>query len=452
MRKLSVALFIAITGNLALAQSTANSPYSSFGLGELGGLDHAVFSALGNSTITLQDSMVVNFYNPSSYNTLADGQPLFSIGLSSRISNYTENGLSYNNSVTAMQNLTIAFPFAKNFGLAFGLKPYSRRGYEFSSRTQINDDSLYYNYSGKGGISEVFVGFSANVINQKSTRLSLGGNAGYLFGTVSNLRKSGLIESSVVGTDYAGGVSSKSIRAGSFHYEIGLSFEQRIKEKHLIGVYAVIDPLQKIRGTYEEGLFFTSNINNPLGYDTLSFNDTLSGNITNIPTYTYGLKYTLNGKGRKGQTNELNSEISFHLTYSMSEWSKYNDRFDPNFTNTFHNTSKFTFGVQYTPETSFIANQTSTKYFHRMRYRVGTYYSTLPYESNGQQFKDFGTTFGFGFPVTIQKSLSSINVGFAVGNRSTSDSQALKENYYGINFGLSIAPGSDRWFRKRKLN
>jgi hypothetical protein len=453
MRNLSIALFIFLLGKVAFAQSiTSNSPYSSFGLGEYGGLDHAVFSGIGNSNITLQDSMVLNFNNPSSYNTLAKGQPLFSLGLSSRLSNYSENGVKDFGSITGIQHFALAFPFAKNFGIAFGLKPYSRRGYEFSSRVKIDDDSIYYSYGGSGSINEAFMGFSANVLNFKGARLSLGGNAGFLFGAVTNTRKAGIIESGITDNGYSGGVSTKSLRAKSFHYEVGLSYEQRINEKHLLGLYAVIDPHQKINGSYEDGLFYTGNINFGNGYDTLSYNDTLTGNVTNIPTYTVGLKYTLSGKGRKGQTNELNSEVSFHLTYSMSDWSKYEDNFDPHFTNTFLNTQKYTFGVQYTPETDFINKRVSTKFFHRVRYRVGTYYFTLPYETNGQQVTDFGTTFGFGFPIAIQKTLSSINLGFSVGNRGTSDSQDLKEQYYGINIGVSIAPGTDRWFRKRKLN
>ena len=87
-----------------------------------------------------------------------------------------------------------------------------------------------------------------------------------------------------------------------------------------------------------------------------------------------------------------------------------------------------------------------------MKYRVGVYQLTLPYQTNGQQAEDFGTTFGFGIPIVVQNSLSSINLGFTIGKRGVADSQAFKEQYYGINIGVSIAPGADRWFVKRKLN
>jgi len=454
MRNLSVAFIFLYCGISSFAQQTsANSPYSSFGLGETGGLDHAVFSGIGNSTITMQDSTVINYYNPASYNTLAQGQPLFSVGTATRMSNYSENGIKSFQSVTALQHFALAFPFARNFGLAFGLKPYSRRGYEFSKRISVGSDSLYYNYSGSGGINEIFLGFSANVINFKGTRLSLGGNAGYQFGSILNTRKSGLIDGEDH-TDYAGGVGVKGFRIKSFHYELGLQYEQQIGEKHKLGLSIVVDPLQKLTGLYEDALYQTSNINDPDSYDDLYINDTLDGYITNVPTYTFGLFYSLNAQARKDHPNPLNSEVSFHLTYTMKDWSKFDNRFDPNFTNNFLNSTKYTFGIQYVPETDFIVKKAVTKFYHRMRYRIGGYYQTLPYVTNGEQVTDFGTTFGLGFPVMIQNSLSSINLGLSYGNRGISDSDALKETYYGIQIGITIAPNpkADRWFVKRKLN
>ncbi|MDX2361966.1 MAG: hypothetical protein QNK23_14240 [Crocinitomicaceae bacterium] len=456
MRNLSVAFIFLFCGATAFAQqTTANSPYSSFGLGELGGNDHAVLSGIGNTTITMQDSTLLNFYNPASYNTLAKGQPLFSIGTSTRLSSYSENGIKSFQSTTALQHFAMAFPFARNFGLAFGLKPYSRKGYEFATRIKVNTDSLYYNYSGTGGINEVFLGFSANVINRNGTRISLGGNAGYHFGSVLNTRKAGLISDAYEGTtDYPGGVGVKGFRVKSFHYEFGLQYDQRLGEKHKIGISIVVDPLQKIHGTYEDALYSATNINNPNSYADLFINDSLDGHITNVPTYTFGLSYHLNVQTRKTHVTPLNTEVSFHMSYAMMDWSKFDNTFDPTFTNNFLTSTKYTFGIQYVPETQFIVKKASTKFYHRMRYRIGTYYQTLPYVTNGEQVTDFGTTFGLGFPVMIQNSLSSINLGLSYGNRGISDSEALKETYYGIQIGITIAPNpkTDRWFKKRKLN
>ena len=450
MRNLAFSFFILFCGNIAITQGNINSPYSSFGLGELGGLNHAVSSALGNTTITIQDSTLLNFYNPASYSALGKGQPLFSLGVSSTLSTFSEGDNSNFTSITGIQNFALGMSFSNYFGLAFGLKPYARRGYEFSSRVLVEQDSLIYTYSGEGGINEVFLGLSSNLLKYKGTTVSVGANFGYLFGNTSNTRKSGLIQS---GSDtYAGGISIKSVQVRAFHYELGLSYVQKINDQHTFSLSSVIEPFQKINGTYQEGIYYGGNVDNPNDFDTTYFTQTNDGNVSNIPSYTFGLHYTLRTTSRKETANELNSAFSFHASYKLSDWSQYENTFDNSFTNSFKNTSKMTFGVEYIPETAFITNKVTTKVYHRMKYRVGVYQLTLPYQTNGQQAEDFGTTFGFGIPIVVQNSLSSINLGFTIGKRGVADSQAFKEQYYGINIGVSIAPGADRWFVKRKLN
>ena len=450
MRKLYLSYLTLLFFSNALSQSNINSPYSFYGLGELGGLDHCVTSGLGNTTITIQDSTLLNFYNPATYSSLGKGQPLFSLGVSTKLSTFSENQDSSFSSITNIQNFALGMSFSKYFGLAFGLKPYARRGYEFSSRTLVDQDSIIYNYSGEGGINEVFIGLSSNILKYKGAVISIGGNLGWLFGNTSNTRKSSLIQSG--NTQSAGGISIKSIQVRSFHYEIGISYLQKINENHTFSLFSVIEPFQKINGIYEEGIYYGNNVNNPNDFDTTYFNRTSDGNISNIPSWTLGLNYIIKLKAKKGTAKELNSALAFHTSYQQSNWSRYEDNFNNTFINSFYsNTSKTTFGLEYIPETNFIANKVTTKLYHRMKYRIGIYQINLPYQTNNKQIVDFGTTFGFGIPVVVQNSLSSINLGFTFGKRK-GEKNGFREQYYGINIGVLIAPGSDRWFVKRKLN
>ena len=67
--------------------------------------------------------------------------------------------------------------------------------------------------------------------------------------------------------------------------------------------------------------------------------------------------------------------------------------------------------------------------------------------------KENGITFGFGLPIAAQQALSSVNLGVTLGSRGSDESNGLKENFIGINFGVIVAPSFyDRWFRKRKLD
>jgi len=451
MRKSLLVLLVLFTGSLSFAQNTANSPYSSYGIGSTNGLDHATFLGIGNSRITMVDSTVLNFYNPASYNSLAKGQPIFSLGAASRLSTFSEGDTKEFTPYASIQHFALGFSFEKYFGMAFGLKPYARRGYDFSTGGFIDSDSMTYTYQGTGSINEAFIGISADLLSPfkfDSTQLSIGANAGYLFGSVANTRKASLYSSS--GND--GGVGVKTVDIRSFHYDLGLYFTHNFNKNHSVGLYATMDPLQKLNASYEEAIFYAGHVDDPNSYDTAAYVLREDSILTNTPKFTYGLSYKYRFTDTDAKARTLHPEVALHVSYSTSDWSKYENTFSTD-SSSFLNTSKLSVGVQFVPEYEFQLNTATTNIFSRIRYRAGFYQYTLPFTTNGEQVSDFGTTFGFGIPVAVQKSLSSINFGFSVGRRGVSDQTQLNENYYGISFGLSIAPGqAEKWFRKRKLN
>lgn len=451
MRKLLFSFCFVVLGSSSIAQPTINSPYSSFGIGELGGLDHASMLGIGNSTATMIDSFTVNYFNPASYSQLPQGQPLFSVGISSRLSDYSEGDLKSFTNVTTLQHFAMAFPVRKHFGIAFGLKPYSRKGYDITNHELIGSDSLRYVYSGSGGFNDVFLGVSGDLLAPfkfDSTKLSVGANLGYLFGQAVDQRSSTL---TLDGVGNSGGVDLTTIRAKSFHYNIGMYFEHHINRSHSILLSAIIEPSQNLNATSEYGLYYSTDVNNSNIYDTLSYTKSETDRITTAPDLTLGLRYSLRRSKVKMENHRLDSRLEFHATYRMTNWSNFSIPFDTDST-VYLNTNEYTFGIQYTPETRFITNKTLSKFYERMRYRVGAYYKTLPYTAGGEQVTDFGTTFGLGLPIAVKNSSSSINFGLSVGQRGVADAQSLKERYYGINFGITIAPIGDRWFQKRKLD
>ncbi|MCJ8289974.1 MAG: hypothetical protein HRT58_09950 [Crocinitomicaceae bacterium] len=448
MRKLLFLLSFIVLGSSSIAQITANSPYSSFGLGEEGGLDHATISGIGNSFGTAIDSFTLNYYNPSSYNSLSTGNPLFSTGISSRISSFTEGSLTNVSTLSAIQHFAFGFKVKDYFGMAFGLKPYSRRGYEFSNYTLINTDSIKHTYSGTGGINELFLGFSTNIFKLRSTQLSVGANFGYLFGSLENQRSSTLVND---GFDITGGVDIKTMRAKSFHYDLGMNFTHKFNQSNALMITAVIDPGQNIATTYSYGRYYSTDVNNTNVYDTLEYSGLVGGIVQSIPRFTYGLRYTISSNTSMDANKKLNSALAIHASYSTADYTNFTLPFDTVSVN-FSKSTKYTLGFEFIPETDFINNKPITKFYERIRYRVGTYYALLPYQTDGKQVTDFGTTFGLGLPVVIKNSLSSINFGFTIGQRGVGNQQSLGETYYGINFGVTIAPLGDNWFQKRKLN
>lgn len=441
---LIILLFTVFVSQL-IAQTSTNSAYSSYGLGERGSLENATFTGLGFSTITYFDSTVLNYYNPATYNTLGDGQPLFSIGLASKLSFFEQNEVTEFKGNAYVDHFAMAFTLKKHFGLAFGLKPFTRKGFNMTETIAVGTDSIKYTYLGNGGTNQVFVGLSSNIIKWRNTTLSVGTNLSYLFGASTNERRSQLI-----GDGLIGGVDWKSLRVNSFYYDLGLYLRQSIKQNHHFTFATTIDPGQKLNVTQDSYLFY-GVVGDPEQYDTLSSSIDQSGTIYMPAVTTLGLNYNFwfNDKTKKNASR--NSELGIHVNYSTTDWTRFSNSFET--TNNLLATTKLSFGIQYVPERKFTEKSANASFLETVRYRAGFYNYTLPYSFGGKQLSDMGATLGFGIPILAQQSLSSVNFGFSVGNRATTTSGSLNEKYLGISVGIILAPSNfDRWFRKRKLD
>ncbi|TNE71604.1 MAG: hypothetical protein EP333_08970 [Bacteroidetes bacterium] len=442
-----IAVCLLILAPNAYGQKLTHSPYSFYGIGEAGGLDNAVFSAFGNNFVGIQDSTILNYYNPASYNLLAKGQPLFSFGISSRLSFFNQGEVQEFAMTSSIQHIVMAFPVKKHFGLAFGVRPFSSRGYDFYSGEMVNSDSIVYNYSGSGNLNEVFAGISTDLFKLKNTRLAVGMNAGYVFGETKNVRKSFIYSTTSVNPP--GGIDERISHLSTFHYDLGFYFEQNYR-KHTFGLSGRIDPSQQLQGDFDYNLFYSGNVNNENAYDTIKSNS-IDSYVQSASSYEFGLTYKYIIDQNAQGTRKLKSQLLVAASYGNTAWSGFTAPFNDSLP--FSDAQKITFGVQFTPEIDFFEKMSTTKFYQRIHYRIGGYMNTLPYTINGNQLTDKALTFGFGIPIPTMRSLSSINLGFAVGNRGTSNSSSLNEKYYGINLGITIAPGiTERWFRNLKLN
>lgn len=423
------------------AQTVVNSPYSSYGIGELGGMDHAVFSGIGNTNISYIDSNILNYYNPASYGFIAKHKPLFSTGASGKFSSFSEGGIKSNSILTNVQHFALAFPVHNRVGTALGLRPYANRGYDFVSGQSIGTDSINYYYSGDGSVSEVFLGVAGNIIKSKNTKLSVGSNLGFLFGRMGNTRRSAIYSSA---SNYKGGVNTKITMLNDFHYDAGLYFEQKFS-KHKIGLSAVFDPSQKLNGYFENSLYYAGHIFKPTTYDTI-YQSTVKDTLISPSRMSFGLRYGILLSPDSTNNRKLDTEINFFASYSMEDWSTYSNPFD---NNEMLSSYRLTFGIEVIPEVMLATKYKTTKFHQKLRYRAGYYQYTLPYMQDGLRVNEKGVTAGIAIPISLN---SSVNAGFTYGMRGTTDSQLLNEKYYGINIGITIAPIGDIWFRKPKLN
>ncbi|PWH85935.1 hypothetical protein [Brumimicrobium oceani] len=448
-RSLLVALFIVISGN-ALVQINTNSPYSARGLGDVGFYGNAYISALGGAATALTDSSQTNLFNPSTYSLTAKQLPLFSMGLTHFEKRFSNNGMESEGRFSGITHMALVIPFGNRFGVAAGLKPLSRRGYEINDHEVIAGDSIFYDYTGDGDLQEVMIGFSGNILDRKKQSLSVGVNGKYYFGKLNNQRRTYTVSNSVE----SGGMDIQSIRAKDFGVEFGLNYDFRPNLTHSFRVAGVFRPGKELSFEKSQTRIHYSNFFEQGLYDTIIKTGDISGNVF-LPTKTsLGLTYTFTPQNDSTSKSSKLPSLMVTMEYSMEEWSSYNEDFNNSVqSGQYVNSNSFRVGVEFMRHRQAFDRSAYISIFDRLKYRIGAYSVNTPYEVNGEQLMDQGFTAGIGFPIVMNRAVSTVNISGTYGEMGRNSGPAvLKESYFGFNFGINIAPGYDRWFRKYKLD
>ena len=442
----SLTFALGLLTQLSIAQVTSSHPLSSYGIGDYNAGSNAITSAHGNVNSVWIDSTNINFFNPSSYSRLSKGNTLMSLSLDSRFSFYQQADVSEFKTSTMFDHFSLAFKASKRSGFAFGLKPYSNVGYEFSQSLFTCIDSIRYTYAGRGNLQDAYAGFAYAPISSSRSNLSFGANISYLFGFVSNERKSELLNAET----NPGGLSLDLTRLSSFHYQLGVHYEQRIAKRHLLLVGFTVDPEQDFNGSIENSLYTSANINAPSIYDTV-FSNTTQGSIKALTSYEIGLKYKYFFKETKRKATTRRPNITFAASYSASQGIE--SSFEGSEDWKIGASSCWSLGLSYSPETRLFENVATLKLLEKLNYRLGYFQRELPFSVEGTAYLDRGTTFGIGIPILAQMSLSSLNLAFVLGEKGTGLDSGLRERYIGFKFGMVLSPSNfEKWFRKRKLD
>lgn len=450
IRNIFIGFGLFITG-IATAQNYSSSPFSAQGIGEDGPLNDGQFSALGNAKSAVIDSIVVNTYNPASYAFLSKGQPLFAMGLSSRVSNYSLNNSTARGTIAGLSQVALVLPLNKRLGVAIGLQPFARKGYSLGSNEALSSDSINYSYIGSGSVSKVFGGFSFKLIATKRQDFAVGANLGYLFGGVSNERRAVLKSNAP-----AGAIDITTFRLHSMTYNFGGAYRLKLDEKgnNQITLAGTFTPKQEYAANLDYGLFYGSDAANQASFDTLvPLVIDRSGSVTYPQSYAVGLNYTIRPKHE--QLNLKNPfQLALFMDYSATSWEQYSTTFSDVTPVIYSNTQNISVGFEYIPVVQNAVSGSGLKGFAtQIRYRVGGYTASLPYTIDNRQVNENAVSFGFGIPLSGNKTNSSINLSMLLGKRGTTSATDISERFYSINIGIVLAPSSyERWFKKYKLD
>jgi hypothetical protein len=405
-------------------QNNTNSPYTRFGYGDISDTNNGEQRALGGVSIGSRSNASINTVNPASYSCVDSMTFMFDIGSSALISRFSNLSGGKNTFNANLEYITMQFPLSKKVGFSAGLLPYSFAGYNFSSdsinliptnTTKMDSISSTRSFIGNGGLSQVYMGISANLFNH----LSIGVNAYYMYGTINNYRDVSFTST----TGYTATTQINTIRANNFRFRFGAQYYNTFDKKHDVTLGVIYEQKQKLNGEFTK---ITSGV----------LTDSISpGYQFELPTiYGFGLNYTYDKK------------ISIGIDYSLQAWKDTKFFWDPQTLKNqenLNNRSKLAIGAEYQP------NPRGRNFSDRIRYRAGFNISDSYYNVSGvTQPKNYGVTCGLGLPL-YNKSTNSVSmVNASVEYGKIGDTSMLREDYFKINLNVVF---NEHWFFKRKL-
>lgn len=415
-------IVLCITATTVSAQSTITSPYSRFGIGELSPQYNLRSSAMGGIAQGLNNPGEINFANPASYASFDSLTFLFDFAFHGTFNTLKTKESSSRTTNASVNYIIIGMPVTKWWRTTIGLTPLSSVGYS------VYDESIHEGmgtvqqyYIGEGSYNRAFWGNSFRLFKN----LSIGINAGYLFGSGNRDRLLHFIDSANIRTSNI----LNEVYLKDFTFEPGFQYSANLTTKDRLTIGATVSIPKKMKA---ERTFFVFSDYNNTGYylDTIEY-DQSTGDVY-LPTI-------LNA----GFSYQRDDRLTIGADFYWANWAKYTV-FGEN--DSLQNTWGLSVGAEFIP-----SNKPAAKYGQKMAYRVGfrTRQQLLQVQPASYDepvnVNEYAVTFGLGLPIT--RSRTKINFYMEWGVKGTTKYDLFKDNYFKIGAGLSL---SEMWFMKRQ--
>ncbi|UJH89837.1 outer membrane protein transport protein [Antarcticibacterium sp. 1MA-6-2] len=399
---------------LTAAQEGNSSPYSYYGIGLTKFRGTVENQSMGGLTV-FSDSIHLNLRNPASYGKLK--LTTYSVGGSLTSTNLKSEDNSGSARNVSFDYLAIGIPTGKlNFG--FGLIPYTSVGY----RILEESENASNRYTGRGGMNKVYLTTAYSF----TPGLSVGVDLNYNFGNVQN--KFTALQR---GVQYGTRVINRTDLRG-FNLDLGVDYQTNISNKLRLYTAATYTPEMDI--TTERMRNTATVVTNSQGGEAIAAESNLSFPETSVglpSQYTMGL-----GVGRPnhwfvgGEYTNLQAS-NFDLDTGLNNLNYF-----------YGDAAQYRLGGFYVPEYTSL-----TSYINRIVYRAGLRYEETGLNVNNEGINEFGISFGLGLPVGA--NFSNANIGFEYGQRGTTNSGLIKENFFKLSLSLSL---NDRWFVQSRFD
>lgn len=421
---LAFTVLFAITCNV-MAQSTINSPYSKYGVGNLKGSYLPQQRAIGNlgygiSTIGAYQNL--NISNPASYSALR--LTVFDVGVTTYSQALNKGSLSERSFNASLSHLTMAVPVSKKSALSFGILPYSNLGYEFNnSGAKVDTFSVDHIYSGEGGLTKAYLGYGMSL----SKHFSVGVNMSYIFGNLKEIKATEFPK-------YVGFFNSNTINnnaVGGLNFDFGTQYTAFLntKTKLTIGYTGGVKTQLNTKYSQLSTRYYSSG-ESDFRTDTTTYINEVKGNLTLPANHNFGFSIERQNKWLIGADLRLANWSDFDKTGS---------------TDNLNNSWGFSVGGQITPNVNAVTN-----YLKLIDYRFGLSYDKTYLTLGTQDINVKAINFGLGLPlISGRNAFYKINFATEIGSRGTLNNNLVKENFINFHLGFTI---NDKWFQKYKYD
>lgn len=381
------------------------TPYSMYGYGVLNDHVSSAQRSMGGIGYALRSPRQINVKNPASYAAIDSMTFLFDIGANCGTISTSENSLSGQKTLGGLDYVTLQVPVTKWMGVSAGLLPYSSVRYKFGNEI-ANGESAY---QGSGGISEAYIGLGVKPLKG----LSVGINAGYLFGNVIN-------DVYVTADNGSMSLYEKVLKVRDYNIQFGLQYGLTFKQKHTVTIGATYTLGKDTHGSgygviYDVG--DTASEPDTIGHTALKHGFSLPWSVGGGIAYQWDNRLTIGADF----TYQPWSKARFNGIEGFSEPVKFADRY------------KGAFGAEFIPAQR-------GGYFRRIAYRIGAYYSRDYMMIGNNNVKEYGISCGFGLPTPLR---TKVNLGFEYRHRYTSPMATVTEDYFMVTLGVAI---NEAWF------
>jgi hypothetical protein len=458
MAKILMVLFVAC-GLQMSAKAQENSPYSRYGLGDLtpnhnvftrgmagisaGVADFNPFNTNVDPKLIFTNNNGINFTNPASLATIYN--TIFDVGtdVDYRILKSTNPAKKFTSANTYVSYLQLAFPLTTpkmqkkgiSWAMSLGLKPVSKINYKIEKNERLSGiDSLHTLYEGSGGVNQANIGTGFKYKN-----LSIGINAGYMFGSKDYSTKLAFINDT---TFYYQTNSENKTTLGGFFINGGIQYDlplamvgKKVTRNLRLGVYGNLQQNLNAHNDLIREIIIYDNNGNQYRLDSVYEEKDVKGKIKYPAMVTVG-----------GLYQDANWQLGADFEYG--NWANYRyygqaDQVQNNWT--------LRVGTQYYPAKQ---NTPAKKYFNFVKYRVGAYYGPDYIKTSNVNRPEYGFTVGTGMPLTSLKRQNGyagyvvLNTGLEFGSRGNKQTN-VRESLVRFSIGVSM---NAKWFQKPKYN